>query len=245
MRNPFRRRTPPATMLRSSSSVMDWWQLCISTETSKDFEQLLRSMPLAALIDQLFRLRQFDSQRTNISPGDAYLNTYLREKMERELDRRRQLLAHPAADDQLELVPGALVGYRTWRVVSPLLRSLVFAVPWPPFERLEASCGLEFHRNSNSGGIVPHELCRCGIYALKELDHCFAAWTIRSRTNCVVGAVCIVGAVSLWGRIEEHQYGYRAQYAYPKEFFFCAPENAHLVELVAETYGVKVSQAPL
>jgi len=51
--------------------------------------------------------------------------------------------------------------------------------------------------------------CTCGIYGSKSLEHLPKYGFERSR---------IQGQVSLWGTVVEHQYGWRAQYAYPKSF---------------------------
>lgn len=52
--------------------------------------------------------------------------------------------------------------------------------------------------------------CTCGIYARKDREGLRKA---MHRTSLVYGEV------SLWGSMVEHQYGWRAQYAYPKSFF--------------------------
>jgi preprotein translocase subunit YajC len=57
---------------------------------------------------------------------------------------------------------------------------------------------------------VPQANCTCGIYAVKTLDHFRSAGYERFG---------ICGEVFLWGKVVEHELGYRAQLAYPKNLF--------------------------
>lgn len=49
----------------------------------------------------------------------------------------------------------------------------------------------------------------------------------------------VIGAVYLWGRVIEHEIGYRAQFAYPKEIWALKPEH----EQLGRIYNVPVRQA--
>jgi hypothetical protein len=68
-----------------------------------------------------------------------------------------------------------------------------------------ASC-VEGHDSHDA----PQANCTCGIYAVKTLDHFRSAGYERFG---------ICGEVFLWGKVVEHELGYRAQLAYPKNFF--------------------------
>jgi hypothetical protein len=57
---------------------------------------------------------------------------------------------------------------------------------------------------------APHVDCTCGVYAAKSLEH------LRRNGYEWYG---IHGEVYLWGKVVEHEQGYRAQLAYPKNFF--------------------------
>ena len=56
---------------------------------------------------------------------------------------------------------------------------------------------------------VPQANCTCGVYAVKTLDHFRSAGYERFGIH---------GEVYLWGKVVEHELGYRAQFAYPKNF---------------------------
>lgn len=84
---------------------------------------------------------------------------------------------------------------------------------------MEAICG---HSEAKE------KCCHCGIYALKEQDRCLA-WGD------------VVGEVALWGFIEEHEHGYRAQYAYPLNIK--VPSNYDETDTYRlEEYGVPIER---
>jgi len=124
-----------------------------------------------------------------------------------------------------------IVGHRIWswdttaanhEPCSPL-RSLN-GNPWPVGRKLSATCfhpcmpSMQFERHQS-----PLESCRCGIYATKDVD--------QLQKFCGIG-FGISGEVYLWGTVVEHQFGWRAQYAYPKslvlspETFLFQPDGA-------------------
>jgi len=55
--------------------------------------------------------------------------------------------------------------------------------------------------------------CGCGFYAFRTLPYLVEWLEHREEPNIVVGEVY------LWDKIVDCQYGYRAQYAYPKGFY--------------------------
>jgi hypothetical protein len=84
---------------------------------------------------------------------------------------------------------------------------------WKPSQSLAARC-----RASSVVGRaevvhdtrdVPQANCTCGVYAVKTLDHFRSAGYERFGIH---------GEVYLWGKVVEHELGYRAQFAYPKNF---------------------------
>jgi hypothetical protein len=60
--------------------------------------------------------------------------------------------------------------------------------------------------------VAPLAECGCGFYAFRTLPY-LVEWLEHREPNIVVGEVY------LWGKIVDCQYGYRAQYAYPKRFY--------------------------
>ena len=106
-----------------------------------------------------------------------------------------------------------IVGYRVWTWGTLGLKSLC-GKSWHPGQVVAARC-----RASIVGGRgkakddlhdAPHEECTCGIYAAKTLHHFRSAGYDRYGIH---------GEVYLWGTVVEHELGYRAQFAYPKNFF--------------------------
>lgn len=107
------------------------------------------------------------------------------------------------------------MGWRGWAVARDELERvwLVTAAGpqqgaffWPKFQRAEAECadGNDAPCSSVCGG-VGHG---CGFYASRE----------RTEIPFSRGVeFIVVGTVKLWGRVNEHAWGYRAQYAYPFE----------------------------
>ncbi len=74
---------------------------------------------------------------------------------------------------------------------------------------------------------APGEDCVCGIYALKG----------RDMGSHYVSSASAWGEVYLWGKVIEGEYGYRAQYAYPKTI---ETKQSDLEGLLSE-YGVPVT----
>jgi len=98
------------------------------------------------------------------------------------------------------------------------LKSLCGA-PWHPGQSLAARCRAStvIGRGKAKDDVhdAPHEDCTCGIYAAKTLCHFRSAGYERYG---------IYGEVYLWGTIVEHEFGHRAQFAYPKNFVL-APDT--------------------
>ncbi|NWF52684.1 MAG: hypothetical protein HXY47_06330 [Nitrospirae bacterium] len=75
--------------------------------------------------------------------------------------------------------------------------------------KAECLCGYsyyfyELHTNG------PPEVDPCGIYAYNSPQYAFADPLFKIIPNGVV-----FGKVKLWGKVQKHQFGYRAQFAYP------------------------------
>ena len=106
-----------------------------------------------------------------------------------------------------------IVGYRVWTLSTMGLKSLC-GEPWHPRQPLAARCRASAvvgrAEAVHDAHDVPQANCTCGIYAVKTLDHFRSAGYERFG---------ICGEVFLWGKVVEHELGYRAQLAYPKNFF--------------------------
>jgi len=155
-------------------------------------------------------------------------------------------------------IPDAIepvIGWRYWRVDKKerLLHSLSGAKGylWQPHTRFEATCpvikrtGIDVRYRFISGMRVemhdsPGEMCRCGIYAARNLTHL--------RRQILTGlALNVVGEVSLWGKLIPGSKGYRAQYAYPRRLFVIQRtadwDQSEAAEALS-VYGVPVESIP-
>lgn len=95
-----------------------------------------------------------------------------------------------------------VVGYRVWQWDATELKSLN-GIGWHPGQALAFECREQRCHET------PQANCTCGIYASKSLDHLRRLGYLDNRIH---------GEVSLWGSVVEHEEGWRAQFAYPKEF---------------------------
>ena len=93
--------------------------------------------------------------------------------------------------------------YRAWNWDSEGITSLNNA-RWTPKQAFEAVC-----RYDNHDHLVPDPSCTCGMYAGINMAHLIEIGYIQHGIH---------GEVSLWGRLYRHTLGWRAQYAYPKNF---------------------------
>lgn len=129
-----------------------------------------------------------------------------------------------------------LRGYRVWHVRHGTELESLCGTPWPPFEQLEAHACMAVGGSDCDGPPCVHRWpcgMRCGIYAFSTRDAVLGA--IRQELFLIRRWPIVVGEVWLWGRVARHEYGYRAQFAYPAKFiggFGCDPLD------LAITYGV-------
>jgi len=109
-----------------------------------------------------------------------------------------------------------IVGWRVWQWDATGLRSLNNE-SWLPRKPLEAKCrvsdcGMLARRAEALRGShdAPRADCSCGVYAAKNLTQ------LRTTGYARFG---IHGEVFLWGALIEHERGFRAQFAYPKNLY--------------------------
>lgn len=88
--------------------------------------------------------------------------------------------------------------------------------------------------------------CTCGVHAFKELrqlaEHMDMVLTMTRHGILDQGDLLCYGAVALWGTVCEHEYGYRAQYAYPRPplVVLGPPEKTGPAALeLSKTYGLE------
>jgi hypothetical protein len=109
-----------------------------------------------------------------------------------------------------------IVGYRGWTWDTKGLKSLC-GERWHPNQSLAARCRASAVVGTIAGRIEGHDSheapqpkCTCGVYAAKSLEQ------LRKNGYDRCG---IYGEVCLWGTVVEHERGWRAQLAYPKNLF--------------------------
>ena len=102
-----------------------------------------------------------------------------------------------------------VVAYRAWQWDATGLKSLC-GEPWHPRQPLTATCRALVRGNAHPVHDAPQIDCTCGIYAGKSRD-------LLRRTG--YAGFGIHGEVYLWGTVVEHELGWRAQYACPKNLF--------------------------
>jgi hypothetical protein len=135
-----------------------------------------------------------------------------------------------------------IVGYRVWTWDTKGLKSLC-GERWHPSQSLAARCRASAVVGTIAGRVEGHDShdapqvnCTCGIHAAKTLHHFGAGYEQYG----------IHGEVYLWGTVVEHERGWRAQLAYPKNLFLSpdalpftlAEIQARLQGLVA--YGIHI-----
>ena len=83
------------------------------------------------------------------------------------------------------------------------LRSMTFInVEWPTDRPLIAQiCDCQSIFGGRLSNFIPP---LCGIQAMKPL-----------RRTMMMASASVIGVVALWGKVEEHQFGYRGELAYP------------------------------
>jgi hypothetical protein len=135
-----------------------------------------------------------------------------------------------------------IVGYRGWVLREGKLSSYAVDHFWILKKANVAQCGgyegTKFWGPHNvhlgpeliphAGDVAPLAECGCGFYAFKTLPY-LMEW-LENRESSIV-----LGEVYLWGKVVDCQYGYRAQYAYPKRFYSNRYEykNVHNNSIVA------------
>jgi hypothetical protein len=159
------------------------------------------------------------------------------------------------------VVPDAIepvVGWRVWRVRDTgrafELTSANRPTAWAPGEIFAASC------DRDAAHPTPALDCTCGIYASRQPatavellpPYIRAVSSIIAPSILGYDTVMAVGLVALWGEIVVCDWGWRAQYAYPRELFVPSSvkhyrrdagsveifDSSGLAEILGGTYGV-------
>lgn len=89
-----------------------------------------------------------------------------------------------------------------WPYSGPLRKAI--CIGGPVTEQEVEGLGPEDH-------IVPEPECRCGYYAYKDAFRALLVWNLSRWDNPELNFV--IGSVEMWGRIQEHNLGYRSEFA--------------------------------
>lgn len=137
--------------------------------------------------------------------------------------------------DATEPLPDYLTvrtGWRIWELhADGTLYSPYKRTPWIPRQALTAVCSDGSHTNFHN------EHCGGGIHATKLPEHALT-WALPRLHK--ERRVQVLGQVSLWGHVIEGETGYRAQKAYPKQFYLSRRQDARFRTLLETQYGVPV-----
>lgn len=125
-----------------------------------------------------------------------------------------------------------IVGYRVWRLKDGRLQSTYMTDYFWPMRRRLTKDGLDNR----------------GVHAVKNSD-----WLHQQYTNLAHSVVNdneslwdtyqadVAGEVYLWGAVQENEFGYLAEYAYPKQLWMPEDTDPLIVMELEENYGVPVS----
>jgi hypothetical protein len=125
-----------------------------------------------------------------------------------------------------------ITAYRVWKLNADgrLCSAYKDHIIWPPRKRLETD-----------------DFENAGIHAVKDI-HRLAGRVLRnsvSEYQTTEGLwqeyhADVAGEVYLWGTVKEHELGYTAQYAYPKQLWMPEDSDPLTVMQLEEHYGVPV-----
>ena len=137
--------------------------------------------------------------------------------------------------DEIPLYCEPLIGWRVWRLMDQRICSLNVHAIWEPYAAIEAQ-----HRAPSpcSESPCPNPLgVACGIHAFKTAEAIVEAFSCLVAHH--IGEGYVVGQVALWGRIDEHELGYRAQWAYPVQFYYTPRATSfNVLPILSATYGL-------
>lgn len=151
-----------------------------------------------------------------------------------------RMITPPNPRDNFEVnLVEPLVGWRMWAIydikIQRMISSLYYQADWFPDQPIEAECFIWEAKHP-----VPGEDCTCGIYANdKRTPEMRSGWSVS------LGKICphIIGEVYGWGRYVRCDEGWKAQFAYPKAFYFekrTAPDMVNDIFDTLKLYHVPI-----
>jgi hypothetical protein len=134
---------------------------------------------------------------------------------------------------------GTVEGWRAWVVQKEMprfgvpikLESAVHSFYWTPRQIAVATC-------DTCGEDVPGEMCSCGFYSARDLDHLLSMPYYRYEQDA--DTFRIVGRVANWGKVVPGTLGWRAQKSYPVTLYVPFEFARDFAKPIKESYGVPV-----
>lgn len=145
-----------------------------------------------------------------------------------------------------------IVGYRVWKLKDGLLQSGVMPDLWPARQRMTRGIKIDLtNRQVNINPLTGKTTQdkSIGIHATKTERAIFEKvspeFDIFENTGLWDDyKAAVAGEVYLWGEVKECQYGWLAEFAYPKRLWL--PKKADVLTLMQleQNYGVPVETRP-
>lgn len=125
-----------------------------------------------------------------------------------------------------------IVGYRVWKLKDGRLQSTYMTDYFWPMRRRLTKDGLDNR----------------GVHAVKNSDWLHQRYTTSAQSVVYDNESLwdtyqadVAGEVYLWGAVQENEFGYLAEYAYPKQLWMPEDTDPLIVMELEENYGVPVS----
>lgn len=121
-----------------------------------------------------------------------------------------------------EVAATPFVGYRAWGLqrvypTGAVLTSFYDGATWTPRQRFEGGCveSVPSQQMRYMSTYKPDPFSHCA--SVPALGHTCGVYALKGDVQIGGDTLYAVGEVYLWGRVIDAEYGYRAQYAYPKK----------------------------
>lgn len=140
-------------------------------------------------------------------------------KPEKIADPKPKPPAPPKSPDFVHTI----TAWRAWDAKNGILEAVGSEHQWIPKVANRAQCKHYGHK-------APQFSCSCGFWSFKTLK------LLLKSMPTYAANVTVVGTVEIWGRVIECEFGFRSEFAYPKELWLLNEGQ----ESLSWTYGVPV-----
>lgn len=157
------------------------------------------------------------------------------------------------AEDVTPDVAEPIRGYRLWRTGGFSLFSTAMRDRWEAQPMYMATClnrmtlGIRPPPLRRTPHITPHPDCHCGLYSWQK-PAALVHYGRDALRLCTYEPKFICGAVDMWGHVEQHTWGYRAQYVRIAEFYappaHVVADGGYTLERIAGFYNAPLVNPP-